>query len=146
MDTLQTIQIRAFEIADYERAVGLWSSMDGLTLNESDTPEAIAVFLKRNPNLSFVADTQCGEIVGTILCGHNGRAAHIYHLAVAKSHRNQGLGRRLVELCFNRLADENIPRCNIFVYSNNDLGNSFWLSTGWNDPTTWKVLQKPITT
>lgn len=146
MDTLQNIQIRAFDISDYQSAVELWSSMDGLTLNESDTPEAIAAFLKRNPRLSFVANTHGGDLIGTVLCGHNGRAAHIYHLAVAKPHRNQGLGRRLVERCFDRLAQENIPRCNIFVYSDNDLGNSFWLSTGWHDPTSWKVLQKPIST
>jgi hypothetical protein len=49
-----------------------------------------------------------------------------------------------VELCFAKLAAENIPRCNIFVYSSNDVGNSFWLNTGWNDPTTWKVLQKHV--
>jgi N-acetylglutamate synthase len=140
------IQIRTFEIADYQKAVELWSSMDGLTLNESDTLEAIAVFLKRNPNLSFVATNQYGELVGTILCGHNGRAAHIYHLAVAKAYRNQGLGRRLVDICFKQLAQQNIPRCNIFVYSDNSVGNGFWLANGWNDPSTWKVLQKSIRT
>ncbi|HEY3699893.1 MAG TPA: GNAT family N-acetyltransferase [Spongiibacteraceae bacterium] len=144
MDAFQKIEIRSFEMSDYQHAVDLWSSIDGLTLNESDGPGAISVFLKRNPKLSFVAKSKAGELIGTVLCGHNGRAGHIYHLAVAKSYRGQGLGRHLVGLCFDALAKENIPRCNIFVYSNNDLGNSFWLASGWNDPKTWKVLQKYV--
>ena len=136
------MEIKQFEISDYENAVAFWKGIEGVTLNESDTREAILSFLNRNPGLSFVIRENDNEIIGTILCGHNGRAGQIYHLAVSISQRGKGLGKTLVELCFSKLAAENIPRCNIFVYSNNSIGNSFWLNTGWNDPTTWKVLQK----
>ena len=33
-------------------AVGLWSTIEGLHLNESDTPEAVAALLERNPHPS----------------------------------------------------------------------------------------------
>lgn len=138
------IQLRAFTIADYESAHRLWSSIEGLGLNESDTPEAIAAFLDRNPGFSAVATDPSGMVIGTILCGHNGRAGSINHLAVAPAHRGQGFGKRLVEYVFARLAEANIPRCNIFVYNDNHGGNDFWLKTGWNDPTTWRVLQKRV--
>jgi len=138
------IQLRAFAIADYEAAHRLWSSIEGLGLNESDTPEAINAFLDRNPEFSAVAVDQSGLIIGTILCGHNGRAGSINHLAVAQAHRGQGLGTRLVEYALSKLAEANIPRCNIFVYNDNHGGNDFWLKTGWNDPTTWRVLQKRV--
>jgi len=139
------MEIKLFEISDYENAVTFWSSIEGLALNESDTKEAISSFLNRNPGLSFIAKETEGDIIGTILCGHNGRAGQIYHLAVSDSYRGRGIGKKLVDLCFSKLAEENIPRCNIFVYSNNSIGNRFWLKDGWNDPTTWKVLQKHIT-
>lgn len=138
------IQLRAFMIADYEAAHRLWTSIEGLGLNESDTPEAISAFLDRNPGFSAVALDASGAVVGTILCGHNGRAGSINHLAVTPAHRGQGLGKRLVEYAFARLAEANIPRCNIFVYNDNHGGNDFWLKTGWNDPTTWRVLQKHV--
>lgn len=138
------IQLRAFTTADYEAAWRLWSSIEGLGLNESDTPEAIGAFLDRNPGFSAVAVDPSGTVVGTILCGHNGRAGSINHLAVAPAQRGQGLGKRLVEYAFARLAEAKIPRCNIFVYNDNHGGNDFWLKNGWNDPATWRVLQKHV--
>jgi putative acetyltransferase len=144
MSHKHNIQIREFGAADYDCAVDFWSAIEGITLNESDTKEAVAAFLDRNPGFSAIATDSAGEVVGAVLCGHNGRAGSLYHLAVAMELRGSGLARRLVEFCFSKLAEANIPRCNIFVYTDNDLGNRFWLNSGWNDPTTWKVLQKHV--
>jgi N-acetylglutamate synthase len=138
------IQIREFVAADYESAVDFWSTVEGITLNESDSKDAIVAFLDRNPGLSAIATDTAREVVGTVLCGHNGRSGSLYHLAVAAELRGQGLGRSLVEFCFSRLAEAKIPRCKIFVYTDNEVGNRFWLNSGWNDPTTWKVMQKRV--
>jgi putative acetyltransferase len=144
MTITEPISIRPFVATDYERALRFWSTIEGLGLNESDTPEAITAFLDRNPGFSAIALSSGGEVVGTILCGHNGRAGSINHLAVMKAYRSHGLGKRLVEFAFERLASANIPRCNIFVYNDNHEGNQFWLRSGWSDPNTWRVLQKHV--
>lgn len=141
---MDTIQIRPFTRTDYQDALALWQTIEGLGLNESDTPEAIGAFLDRNPEFSAVAIDGKSAIIGTVLCGHNGRAGSINHLAVAPAHRGRGLGTRLVAYALGRLAQANIPRCNIFVYNDNKDGNQFWLRSGWNDPTTWRVLQKML--
>lgn len=138
------VEIRAFVAADYGAALELWQSIKGLGLNESDTPRAVEAFLARNPGFSAIAVSPRDQVVGAVLCGHNGRSGSLYHLAVASSHRGLGIGRRLIEYCFAKLAAAGIPRCNIFVYTENEAGNRFWLSNGWNDPTTWKVLQKHV--
>ena len=137
------MEITEFKISDYQEAIAFWENIEGITLNESDTLEAISQFLGRNTGLSFTAKEN-GIIIGTILCGHNGRAAHIYHLAVAEKFRGQGIGKALLARCFSQLSKINIPRCNIFVYTNNSEGNGFWLKAGWNDPSNWKVLQKIV--
>lgn len=138
------ISYRAFTSEDYQPAVDLWSRIEGLGLNESDTPEAISAFLARNPGFSAIATDALGDVVGTVLCGHNGRAGFIQHLAVAVEYRGLGIAKRLLDYAFERLAEANIPRCNIFVYNDNHQSNSFWLNNGWADPTTWRVLQKHI--
>jgi ribosomal protein S18 acetylase RimI-like enzyme len=130
-------------MADYEAAVTLWLAIEGLHLNESDTPEAVTALLERNPGFSAVA-LDGEKIIAAVLCGHNGRAGQLYHLAVAKRHRGRGVGQALVDYCFRKLSAAGIPRCNIFVYSNNDQGNHFWLKNGWIDPATWKVMQKLV--
>jgi len=81
------IRIRAFAAADYDAAMELWQSIEGLGLTESDTREAVAAFLERNPGFSAVATAADGGIVGAVLCGHNGRAGALYHLAVALTSR-----------------------------------------------------------
>ena len=146
MSTESSTTIRPFVASDIGYALKLWSGTDGLGLSEPDNEEAIVSFLIRNPGFSAIAATPADEIIGTLLCGHNGRAGFLYHLAVVQPYRRRGIGSRLVDFCFSRLAEARIARCNIFVYSANESGNQFWLQSGWNDPTTWKVLQKHVGT
>jgi ribosomal protein S18 acetylase RimI-like enzyme len=51
----------------------------------------IGLLLAGNPGLSLVAELD-GAVVGAVLCGHDGRRALIYHLAVAASLRRRGIG------------------------------------------------------
>jgi N-acetylglutamate synthase len=92
------LEIREFTIADYDEVLSLWQASDGLGLGESDTREAIAAFLARNPGLCFVARNGAA-VVGAVLCGHDGRRAYLHHLAVAVSHRRRGVGRLLAAQC-----------------------------------------------
>lgn len=59
-DTLQIssrINIRPFSRAEYLVAVDWWSTVEGLTLNQSDTSEVIAALFRRNPDLSMKPQT-----------------------------------------------------------------------------------------
>ncbi len=141
------ISIRVFTASDSSQAIKFWSTIAGLSLHESaDTPEAIAEFLARNPGFSAIALDANQEIIGAVLCGHNGRAGSLYHLAVAEAYRGKGIAQALVSHCYAKLIEAKIPRCNIFVYSNNDQGNRFWLQNGFADPADWKVMQKRLDT
>lgn len=130
-------------LADYEAVVRLWRQTEGVGLNESDEREAIEAFLGRNPGLSRVGE-HGGDIVGAVLCGHDGRRGYLHHLAVAKAHRRQGLGRALVEACLADLARAGIPKCNLFLFSDNAEGEAFWKHNGWNRRPDLQVMQKSI--
>ena len=136
--------IREFQPADYPAALTLWQSSEGVGLNESDTQPAISSFLTRNPGLSAVAITDSGTLIGAVLCGHDGRRGYLHHLAVAKSHRRQGIGHALLHHCFTALANNNIPKCNIFLYSDNLPGQAFWLHNGWQIRETLRLVQKSV--
>ena len=83
--------IREMTQTDYEEIFDLWKSTDGMGLRSlDDSQQGISAFLKRNPTTNFVAIDN-NEIVGTILCGHDGRRGYIYHTVVKESHRNQGI-------------------------------------------------------
>jgi ribosomal protein S18 acetylase RimI-like enzyme len=136
--------IRPFRTTYISQALQLWSMTEGLGLTVSDNEDAIRTFLDRNPGFSAVATDQAGTVIGAVLCGHNARAGFLYHLAVARSCRRSGVGTSLVQFCLSKLAELDIPHCNIFVYTANELGNQFWLRHGWKDPKTWKVMQRRV--
>jgi putative acetyltransferase len=133
-------RIRPFRIADYDEVLKLWRRSEGVGLNESDTREAIAAFLRRNPRMSLVA-VKAGRIIGAILCGHDGRRGYLHHLAVARRHRRQGLGRQLVEACLAKLRAEHIDKCNLFVFAGHADGMTFWNHNGWKLRTDLRVMQ-----
>jgi N-acetylglutamate synthase len=120
-------------IGDYEEVFCLWQKTSGVGLGESDGKANIEIFLERNSDLSFVARNERGEIVGAVLCGHDGRRGHLYHLAVEKTYRKRGIGKRLAEQCLLQLEKSGIQKCNIVVYADNEEGKSFWRHNGWGE-------------
>jgi len=126
------ITTREFVIADYDRVVALWDKIEGVEICEGDSREEINEYLKRNPGLSRVAEAD-GAIVGAALCGHDGRRGWIYHLAVAKEYRGQGVGKLLLDDCVRGLREAGLKRAIILVAGDNPVGHKFWLREGWED-------------
>ena len=61
------------KIEDFEEVHNLWMTIKGFGIRTiDDSKEGVEVFIKRNPTTSIVAEAD-GKIVGTILCGHDGR-------------------------------------------------------------------------
>ena len=126
------IVTREFSIADYEAALALWQRVEGVEVAEGDDKEGIAQFLARNPGLSRVA-TDGPILVGVVMCGHDGRRGHIYHLAVDPAYRRYGVGKRLVQECLDQLRQAGVIRAIILVSDNNPGGAEFWKRAGWED-------------
>lgn len=120
-----------FSASDYDDAFALWQATEGMGLGESDTREAISLFLERNPGLSSVIRAADRRLVGAVLCGHDGRRGYLHHLAVAKAERGRGFGRVLVETSLANLRAQGIARTSIFLYASNTAGRAFWQHAGW---------------
>ena len=105
----------------------LWLQTEGLTFREeSDNPEALIKFLARNPGLSFVIEDATGRLLGSILCGHDGRRGFVYHLAVLSTHRRRRYGTALVDAALRALSQQGITRCHTLVRLGNDGAARFW--------------------
>src|SRR5512146_1909954 len=105
MPTEDTLTFSELTIADYGEVIALWQALEGIALSAADTPERIASYLVRNPGLSFVARHR-GQVVGALLCGHDGRRGYLHHVAVREDWRHQGIGAALVRLALNGLKEE----------------------------------------
>jgi len=124
--------ISPMTLDDYDELLPLWRAAEGVYIGEADTREGVGRYLERNPGLSLVA--RAGErLVGAVLCGHDGRRGLLHHLAVAPEWRRRGIARALVERCHESFKALGIPRCYIFVMTDNESGRKFWESLGWKN-------------
>tara|TARA_R110002051_G_scaffold122152_1_gene195288 strand:+ start:225 stop:686 length:462 start_codon:yes stop_codon:yes gene_type:complete len=121
---------RTMTINDYEAAIALWSESEGVRLRDADSREGIEKYLLRNPGLSFVAEVE-GELVGTIMAGHDGKRGYVQHLSVANSHRRLGIATRLVSLCMEALKREGILKSHLMILPENEDAQKFWANQGW---------------
>ncbi|MCM1252579.1 MAG: GNAT family N-acetyltransferase [Clostridium sp.] len=123
--------IRVMTIADYDGVRSLWMTIKGFGIRSvDDSREGVEAFLKRNPTTSVVA-IEDGKIVGSILCGHDGRRGCLYHVCVAKDYRMRGIGKEMVIFCMNALKAEHINKVSLIAFTRNDIGNAFWKRIGW---------------
>jgi len=137
------VQLREMTLADYDEVYALWAASEGIGLSSADSREAIGAFLQRNPGLAFVA-VDGDIIVGAVICGTDGRRGYLHHLAVRSSHKRQGIGRHLAQACLNRLREQGIEKCHIFVYRENHSARQFWESIGWVERVELVLMTKTL--
>ena len=104
-------------IEDYDMVHKLWMSIRGFGIRSiDDSREDIERFLKRNPTTSVVACVG-DKVVGSILCGHDGRQASFYHVCVKKSYRRQGIATQMVIYCMNVLKELKINKIALIAFT-----------------------------
>lgn len=123
------LSIRHFLSSDHAAASALWQRTPGVGLSAADAPEAIAAYLRRNPGTSFVAEVD-GILVGTVLCGHDGRRGLIHHLVTDPAWRGRGVARSLVRHGLAALRAAGIGKCHLMVFDDNAEGLAFWRRIG----------------
>ncbi len=123
--------VRTMTTEDYDGVHALWMTIKGFAIRSiDDSREGVTRFLKRNPTTSVVAVAD-GEIVGAILCGHDGRRGCLYHVCVREDHRMCGIGKAMVVRCMEKLKEEQISKVSLIAFTANDIGNAFWKCIGW---------------
>ena len=125
------VEIRIMSVGDYEKVYGLWRTIRGFGIRSvDDSREGIERFLRRNPTTSVVA-VENGKVVGSILCGHDGRRGCLYHVCVDEEYRRRGIGKAMVVKAMEELKKEEINKVCLIAFTKNDIGNAFWNTIGW---------------
>ena len=125
------VKIRTMEAGDYPNVYRLWKSIKGFGIRSvDDSREGVERFIRRNPSTSVVAEAR-GELVGAILCGHDGRRGCFYHVCVREDYRQRGIGKSMAVCAMRALQEEHINKVCLIAFKKNEVGNSFWKSVGW---------------
>ncbi len=130
---MHDIILRKMEKTDFSKVHALWMTIHHFGIRSvDDSEEGVFRFLDRNPGTSVVAqEKETGEIVGTILCGHDGRTASFYHVCVREDCRRRGIGKAMVVHCMKALKEQMVSKISLVAFVDNAIGNSFWDGEGW---------------
>ncbi|MCR5153812.1 MAG: GNAT family N-acetyltransferase [Lachnospiraceae bacterium] len=127
------MEIRRMQIADYDEVYALWKTIKGFAIRSiDDSKEGVERFIKRNPSTSIVS-LEDGKIVGSILCGHDGRTGCFYHVCVKEEYRKRGIGKAMALTAMQALKEEGVNKVQLIAFSNNEMGNCFWKCVGWRE-------------
>ena len=128
---MEEVRIQPMTIDDYDDVRALWMTIRGFGIRAlDDSPEDIGKFIRRNPTTSVVARVG-NRIVGSILCGSDGRQGALYHVCGAREYRRRGIGTRMVGYCMQQLKLMGINKVSLIAFTRNDIGNAFWKEIGW---------------
>ena len=128
---MDEVQILPMTTEDYDDVRALWMTIRGFGIRAlDDSREDIERFIRRNPTTSVVARMN-GRIVGSILCGSDGRQGALYHVCVAREYRRRGIGTKMVGRCMQQLREMGINKVALIAFTGNDAGNAFWRQIGW---------------
>lgn len=117
--------VRQMGIEDYDKVLALWKSSDSIQLSKVDSRECIKRFLERNTGLSYVA-MDGDQIIGAVLCSHDGRLGYLSHLITAQEYRRQGVGRQLIGRCMYALTGLGIHKCILLIMKETEEALTFW--------------------
>lgn len=137
-------KVRTMVFSDYDEVYKLWHSIKSFAIRQiDDSRDGIVKFLKRNKTTCVVAVCN-GKIIGSILCGHDGREACFYHVCVREDMRNHGVATHMVNYIIDKLNKLNINKIRLVAFKNNKLGNKFWKDIGFVQNKNINIYEKVL--
>lgn len=122
------VVIRDIRAVDCEALRAMWKAAGFALLGDDDL--GLARLVRRNPGLVLVA-SEGTRVIGSALGAWDGRRGWIYHVAVAPSHRRQGIATRLVDQVEEGLRALGCRKVNVLVRPDSDGGRAFWAARGY---------------
>ena len=134
--------IRSAKPADVSALLTFWRE-DAKGVSISDDDEGVLGLLRHDPECLLVAEVD-GMIVGSVIAGWDGWRAHLYRLAVANSHRRQGVGTALLAAAEARFRRLGARRIDAMVRSDNPDAHAAWAAAGFSRQADWRRWIKPL--
>lgn len=127
---MSTPTITPYQDASHRgQVIALWETVFGYEARHNQP--GLAIDKKREVDDLFFVAMDGQAVVGTIMCGYDGHRGWIYALAVAPSHRRQGIGSRLVSQAEQALGHRGCLKINLQILEENQSVAAFYASLGY---------------
>jgi ribosomal protein S18 acetylase RimI-like enzyme len=126
-----TAVIRSGTRDDIGAVLDLWRRADAV-VSRTDDADGLLSLMAHDP-ASLVVAEDAGAVVGSVICAWDGWRGSVYRLAVAPTHRRQGLGRRLLAEAESRLEARGARRLQAIVVAGDNRATGFWRTSAWEE-------------
>lgn len=121
--------LRSAGSRDIAVVLSLWA-LGGGPSSVSDTPEALAHLLTRDPGALLVAESG-GAVVGSLITAWDGWRGSFYKLVVHPEHRRQGIATELLREGESRQRARGAIRLTAIVVQDDLAATRFWEAAGY---------------
>ena len=122
------LTIRVASPDDAAEVARLWRNC-GLVVHYND-PASDFRFACDGPASAVLVGSEHGEIVGSVMVGHDGHRGWLYYLACAPSRQNMGIGRRMVAAAEDWLRARGVVKVQLMVREANATVTGFYQRLG----------------
>jgi ribosomal protein S18 acetylase RimI-like enzyme len=125
-----TLSIRNALVGDEENIVSLWHAC-GLAASHNDLRQDFR-FARAKPNSDVLVGV-CpeGEVIGSVMAGHDGHRGWLYYVAAAPDRRLQGIGKQMVAAGEAWLRDRKVVKVMLLVRETNTQIVDFYSHAGY---------------
>ena len=114
---------------DFSAVITLWKDC-GLTRPWND-PEKDMHFAMQGQGSTILVGKLAGEIVASVMVGHDGHRGVLYYLSAAPLHQGKGFGRAIHDAAIAWLQSKGVWKVNLLIRNDNERVRGFYERLGY---------------
>lgn len=122
-------KFRAMLDEELPAVIALWEAC-GLT-RKWNKPDKDIAFARGKEQSDVLVGVLDGEVIASIMVGHDGHRGSFYYVAVAPKHQGRGIGRLLIREGENWLKQRGVWKVNLLIRQENADAQGFYEQLGY---------------
>ena len=121
--------VRTYRDTDFDAVRALWNACR-LIVPHNDPAKDIA-FCRATADAELFVGEERGQLVASVMAGHDGHRGWLYYLAVDPARRHRSLGRRMVAHAEAWLGARGVAKVNLMIREGNTAVVDFYEAVGY---------------
>jgi len=123
------LHMRSARDADIPHLVDLWKVCE--LVRPWNDPEKDISFARRNTESDVLVGERDGELVASVMVGHDGHRGIVYYVAVAPQCQGKGFGHAIMREAEEWLRQRDVWKMNLLIRQGNEKVQAFYESLGY---------------
>ena len=125
------LSIAPLDDNDIPAVTALWERCE--LVRSWNDPTADIALARRGPNSTLLVGREAGQIIASIMVGHDGHRGWVYYVSVDPGCRGKGFGRAIMDAAEEWLRQQGISKVQLLVRGGNTKVQAFYETLGYDE-------------